>query len=133
MRKGFLIYEEMRKYFPIYEEAVCNCSILNFLILYMRKFLFSFLSVRSRLVFEQQSSYVLFSAYIIVILKLFSSDILYICTLQMSPIKLLALPSIKKYTARVHVPVYNSGKKFGLRTFQYVNKLHTPCHPPILM
>jgi hypothetical protein len=37
MRKGFLIYEEMRKYFPIYEEAVshiwlCNCSILNFLL-----------------------------------------------------------------------------------------------------
>jgi hypothetical protein len=22
MRKGFLIYEEMRKYFPIYEEAL---------------------------------------------------------------------------------------------------------------
>jgi hypothetical protein len=22
MRKGFLIYEEMRKYFPMYEEAV---------------------------------------------------------------------------------------------------------------
>jgi hypothetical protein len=22
MRKGFLVYEEMRKYFPIYEEAV---------------------------------------------------------------------------------------------------------------
>ncbi len=37
MRKGFLIYEDIRKYFPIYEEAVsqiwlCNCSILNFLI-----------------------------------------------------------------------------------------------------
>ncbi len=37
MRKGLLIYEEMRKYFPIYEEAVshiwlCNSSILNFLI-----------------------------------------------------------------------------------------------------
>ncbi len=39
MRKGFLIYEEMRKYFPIYVlygEAVshiwlCNCSNLNFL------------------------------------------------------------------------------------------------------
>jgi hypothetical protein len=35
MRKGFLIYEEMRKYFPIYGEAVshirlCNFSILNF-------------------------------------------------------------------------------------------------------
>jgi hypothetical protein len=32
MRKGFLICEEMRKYFPIYGEAVrlCNCSILNF-------------------------------------------------------------------------------------------------------
>jgi hypothetical protein len=37
MKKGFLIYEEMRKYFPKYEEAVshillCNCSTLNFLI-----------------------------------------------------------------------------------------------------
>jgi hypothetical protein len=37
MRKGYLIYEEMRKYFPLYEEAVshiwlCNCSILNFAI-----------------------------------------------------------------------------------------------------
>ncbi len=37
MRREFLIYEEMRKYFPIYEEAVshiwlCNCSLLNFLI-----------------------------------------------------------------------------------------------------
>ncbi len=49
MRKGFLIYEEMRKYFPIYEEAVshiwlCNCSILNFLI-YENNFLFFFISV----------------------------------------------------------------------------------------
>ncbi len=40
MRKGFLIYEEMSKYFPIYEKAVSHicmtlqllCSILNFLI-----------------------------------------------------------------------------------------------------
>jgi hypothetical protein len=24
MRKGFLIYEELRKYFPIYEEAVSH-------------------------------------------------------------------------------------------------------------
>ncbi len=24
MRKGFLIYEEMRKYFPIYEDAVSH-------------------------------------------------------------------------------------------------------------
>ncbi len=38
-RKGFLIYEEMREYLTIYEEAVndiliwfCNCSNLNFLI-----------------------------------------------------------------------------------------------------
>ncbi len=36
MRKGFLIYEEMLKYFPIYEEAgshkwLGNCSTLNFL------------------------------------------------------------------------------------------------------
>ncbi len=47
MRKGFLIYEEMRKYFPMYEEAVshvwlCNCPTLNILI---RKIWFSFLSV----------------------------------------------------------------------------------------
>ncbi len=41
-----IIYEEMRKYFPIYEEAVshiwlCNCSILNFLI-YEEDFIFFF-------------------------------------------------------------------------------------------
>ncbi len=35
MRKAFLIYEKMRKYLVIYEEAVshirlCNCSLLNF-------------------------------------------------------------------------------------------------------
>jgi hypothetical protein len=51
MKKGFLIYEEMRKYLTIYEEAVshrclCNCSILNFLIytVYEENFIF-FLSV----------------------------------------------------------------------------------------
>jgi hypothetical protein len=34
MRKGFLIYEEMRKYLVIFEEAVSHiyCSRLNFLI-----------------------------------------------------------------------------------------------------
>jgi hypothetical protein len=37
MTKGFLIYEERCKYFPIYEDAVshmwlCNCFILNFLV-----------------------------------------------------------------------------------------------------
>jgi hypothetical protein len=36
MRKDFLIYDKMCKYFPIYEEAVShrlsNCSTLNFLI-----------------------------------------------------------------------------------------------------
>ncbi len=50
MRKSFLIYEEMRKYFPIYcmrrplvsHIWLCNCSALNFLILYMRKTWFSF-------------------------------------------------------------------------------------------
>jgi hypothetical protein len=26
MKKGFLIYEEMRKYFPMYEEAVSHIS-----------------------------------------------------------------------------------------------------------
>jgi hypothetical protein len=34
MRKGALIYEEMRKYLTIYEEAFSHicCSLLNFLI-----------------------------------------------------------------------------------------------------
>ena len=49
MRKGFLIYEGMRKYFPIYEEAVshirlCNCSIQNFLI-YEENLISFFISV----------------------------------------------------------------------------------------
>jgi hypothetical protein len=49
MRKGFLIYEEMRKYYPIYEKAVslirlCNRSILNILI-YEENFNFFFISV----------------------------------------------------------------------------------------
>jgi hypothetical protein len=47
-RNGFLIYEEMRKYITIFEEAVshtllCNCSIS--ISLHMRKICFSFLSV----------------------------------------------------------------------------------------
>ncbi len=51
IRKGFLIYEKMRKYFPIYEEAIshillCNCSILNFLI-YEENFIFFFIGVHS--------------------------------------------------------------------------------------
>ncbi len=51
MRKGFRIYEEMRKYFPIYEEAIshiwlCNCFTLNFLI-YEENFILFFISVFS--------------------------------------------------------------------------------------
>ncbi len=50
MRKGFLIYEEMWKYFPIYKEAVshiwlCNCSTLDFLI-YEENLIFFFISVQ---------------------------------------------------------------------------------------
>jgi hypothetical protein len=50
MRKGFLRYEEIRKYFLIYEEAVrriglCKCSILNFLIYEENFFFFFFISV----------------------------------------------------------------------------------------
>ncbi len=49
MRRGFLMYEEMPKYFPIYEEAVshiwlCNCSTLNFII-YEENLIFFFISV----------------------------------------------------------------------------------------
>ncbi len=51
MRKGFLIYEEIRKYLVIYEEAVsniwlCNRSLLDFLI-YEEKFVFFFISLIS--------------------------------------------------------------------------------------
>ncbi len=50
MRKGFLIYEEMRKYFPIYcmrrPLVICDFATAPFWIsLYMRKIWFSFLSV----------------------------------------------------------------------------------------
>ncbi len=50
MRKGFLIYEEMRNYLTIYEEAVshiwlCTRSHVNFLIQYVKTILFYFLSV----------------------------------------------------------------------------------------
>ncbi len=48
LRKGFLKYEEMRKYLTTYEEAVnhiwlCNRSHLNFLI-YEENFIFFFIS-----------------------------------------------------------------------------------------
>ncbi len=48
MRNGFLIYEKMQKYFPMYEEVVshiwfCNCSILNF-VKYEENFIFFFIS-----------------------------------------------------------------------------------------
>ncbi len=48
MRKGFLIYEEMRKYLTIFEEAfnhIWLCSRCHLNSLYMRKIWFSFLSV----------------------------------------------------------------------------------------
>ncbi len=49
MRKSFLIYEEIRKYLVIYEEAVshiwlCNHTLLDFLI-YEENFVFLFISV----------------------------------------------------------------------------------------
>jgi hypothetical protein len=49
MRKSFLIYENMRKYLLIYEEAVshlCNRSLLDFLI-YEENLFFFFVSVLS--------------------------------------------------------------------------------------
>ncbi len=52
IRKGFLIYEVMRKYLVTYEEAIshirlCNCSLMNFLILvYEENSIFFLISVR---------------------------------------------------------------------------------------
>jgi hypothetical protein len=56
VRKSLLIYEEMRKYFPIYEEAVshiwlCNRPRLNFLI-YEENFISFFISA-----FEQWADF----------------------------------------------------------------------------
>ncbi len=53
IRKGLQIYEEMRKYLVIYEEAVshkwlCNCSRMNFLI-YEENFIFFFISMVNKL------------------------------------------------------------------------------------
>jgi hypothetical protein len=53
MRKGFLIYEEMRKYLTIYKEAVSHTYMTlhpippDFLI-FLRKILFSVLSVKDK-------------------------------------------------------------------------------------
>jgi hypothetical protein len=59
MRKGFLICREMRQYLTIYEEAashiwLCNRSLLNFLKQYIRKILFSFLSVHLLTLWEHK-------------------------------------------------------------------------------
>jgi hypothetical protein len=51
MRKGFLIYEEMRKYLVTYEEAFVIHDFATtpfWIFLYMRKISFSFLSVRKK-------------------------------------------------------------------------------------
>ncbi len=52
MRKGFLIYEEMYKYFPIYEEAVSHTYMTLHLIpqtffIYEENCVFFFISVQS--------------------------------------------------------------------------------------
>ncbi len=53
MRKGFLIYEEMRKYFPVYEGQLviydfATAPFLNFLI-FEENFLFFFISLTEEL------------------------------------------------------------------------------------
>jgi hypothetical protein len=57
--KGFLIYEEMQIYFPIYEKVfshiwLCNCSTLNFFI-YEESLIFFFISVQ-RLYYKRLKS-----------------------------------------------------------------------------
>ncbi len=59
LRKGFLKYEEMRKYLAICEEAVSVYYFANgafWISLYMKKILFSFLSVNIRFLFQSTSS-----------------------------------------------------------------------------
>jgi hypothetical protein len=53
MRKGFIIYEEMRKYFPIYEEAVSH-------IVYEENLIFFFISAAGWKYREQQESHYIF-------------------------------------------------------------------------
>ncbi len=57
MRKGFLIYEEIRKYLTIYGEAVSHIPILNF-ILYEEILIFFFIS--ESLTIENRKSSVCF-------------------------------------------------------------------------
>ncbi len=45
MRKGFLIYEEMYKYFTIYEEAVSHTYMTLKFLIYEANFLFFFIRV----------------------------------------------------------------------------------------
>jgi hypothetical protein len=59
MRKGFLIYEEMRKYLTIYEEKavihiwLCNCATDPIWISwYVRKILFDFYQCKIRILWE---------------------------------------------------------------------------------
>ncbi len=59
MRKGFLVYEEMHKYFTIYEEAVIVIDdFAPDISLDMRKILFYFLSVYKK---EQCPQYEVYS------------------------------------------------------------------------
>ncbi len=63
IRKGFLMYEEMRKYLTIYEETVghmgfCNCFILKFLI-YEETFIFFFISASTSTICTLYSTCVL--------------------------------------------------------------------------
>jgi hypothetical protein len=46
MRKGFLIYEEMRKYLVIYEDAVSHVRLCNRSLIYEESFVFFFISVQ---------------------------------------------------------------------------------------
>ncbi len=85
MRKGFLIYEEMRKYFLIYKEAVChiwlcNCSILNFLI-YEKNLIFFCISVRETVKLQSRGKHLLtWRIFYFVALRIFQQS-----SLRISP------------------------------------------------
>ncbi len=107
MRKGSLIYEEMSKYFPIYEEAVshiwlCNYSILNFLI-YEENLIFLFISVPGTEVHHKESTF-----FLLIIYRPFNISFIYIHNLNQGigkkstpgPILLCIVPTMS-YTVRI--------------------------------
>ncbi len=128
MRKGFLIYEEVRKYLAVYEEAnshiwLCNRSLLNFLIFEENLIIF-FISARCSRQFRYLfSSNRIFSTVslenassrwriVIIPLYIFDTDV-ELCTLSFSqsypPVTVYSNADSPQQRRRRYNVIYQSG------------------------